>query len=243
MKAILVKVQCVTNLHVGNGDVNYNIIDNEVERDPVTGLPTINSSGLKGALRQYFTENNQKDDVNSWFGDDNAKTEGALKILSADMMAMPARASEGDKAFYMVSPKSSQERYDQLRKSFAIPETDDFSGEDYTDSTNVAVEGIKVEEKIVVAGDTVYSMSDAEFRMIELPVMARNCLENGISKNLWYEEIVPHHSTFVFPVIVRDDAVDSLRGFKNAIEGKIVQFGGNASIGYGLCSLTTVGEV
>ena len=44
----------MTNMHVGNGDVNYNIIDNEVEKDPVTGYPTINASGVKGALREFF---------------------------------------------------------------------------------------------------------------------------------------------------------------------------------------------
>jgi CRISPR-associated protein Cmr4 len=31
-----------------------------------------------------------------------------------------------------------------------------------------------------------------------LPVIARNNLENGESKNLWYEQIVPHQSRFVF---------------------------------------------
>ncbi len=113
MKAILVKMQCVTNLHVGNGDVNYNIIDNEVERDPITGNPTINSSGVKGALRQYFTQNGSSN-VDKWFGDEKEKTEGQLKILAADLMAMPMRASRGPKAYYLVSPKSSVERYAQL---------------------------------------------------------------------------------------------------------------------------------
>ena len=35
MAAIIVNLECMTNMHVGNGDVNYNIIDNEVEKDPV----------------------------------------------------------------------------------------------------------------------------------------------------------------------------------------------------------------
>lgn len=34
MAAIIVNLECMTNMHVGNGDVNYNIIDNEVEKDP-----------------------------------------------------------------------------------------------------------------------------------------------------------------------------------------------------------------
>lgn len=243
MKAILVKMQCVTNLHVGNGDVNYNIIDNEVERDPITGNPTINSSGVKGALRQYFAQQHNEN-VNKWFGDEKEKTEGQLKILAADIMAMPMRASRGTRAFYLVSPQSSIERFEQIKNDFAV--TSDFSGKNYTeDGETVEVEGIRVENTAVVAGDKVYVLDDNLFGMVDLPVMARNCLEDGKSKNLWYEEIVPHQSTFIFPVVVRDAAedIESLREFKNAVDGKIIQFGGNASIGYGLCRLYVAGEV
>lgn len=42
MKAIVYKITCLTNLHVGNGESNFDIIDNAVEKDPVTSLPTIN---------------------------------------------------------------------------------------------------------------------------------------------------------------------------------------------------------
>lgn len=239
MKAILVKMQCITNLHVGSGDVNYNIIDNEVERDPVTGYPTINSSGVKGALKQFFSQLDSAK-VKDWFGDDN-KNEGHLKILPAELVAMPARASKGKKAFYLVSPQSSIARYNQVKINFGI--RDEFSnGDDYTDGADVEaeVEGISVGKSITIAGDTVYSMADDKFRMIGLPVVSRNHLVNGISDNLWYEEIVPHHSTFVFPVVVRNtnEDMELLNDFKQAITDKIVQFGGNASIGYGLCRLS-----
>ena len=50
------KIDCITNLHVGSGDLNYNIVDNEVERDAVTGYPVIHASGLKGALREHFSK-------------------------------------------------------------------------------------------------------------------------------------------------------------------------------------------
>ena len=43
-----------TNLHVGSGSQNYGIIDNMVQRDPLTGFPCIYSSSLKGAIREYF---------------------------------------------------------------------------------------------------------------------------------------------------------------------------------------------
>ena len=30
MAAIIVNLECMTNMHVGNGDVNYNIIDKRI---------------------------------------------------------------------------------------------------------------------------------------------------------------------------------------------------------------------
>ena len=41
MKSIVYILETITNLHVGNGDINYNIIDNEVEKD-LNGYPIIN---------------------------------------------------------------------------------------------------------------------------------------------------------------------------------------------------------
>lgn len=70
-----------------------------------------------------------------------------------------------------------------------------------------------------------------------LPVIARNYLENGISGNLWYEEVVPRYTMFYF-FVSRPDDNDA---FENQIkDDKIkykVQIGGNASVGYGLCKL------
>ena len=67
--------------------------------------------------------------------------------------------------------------------------------------------------------------------------MARNCLENGISKNLWYEEVVPHESVFVFGVLSDGTKLgDScLQSFDEKIcKDSLIQFGGNATVGYGL---------
>ena len=98
MAAIIVNLECMTNMHVGNGDVNYNIIDNEVEKDPVTGYPTINASGVKGALREFFNGDSElRQYVSTLFGADKAgdTTPGQLKVLCADMIARAARASSG----------------------------------------------------------------------------------------------------------------------------------------------------
>lgn len=55
----IVKMKCLTNMHVGDGEENYSIIDKMVERDPVTKYPTVNASGVKGALREFCQKNIQ----------------------------------------------------------------------------------------------------------------------------------------------------------------------------------------
>ncbi len=86
-----------------------------------------------------------------------------------------------------------------------------------------------------------------------LPVIARNKLENGISENLWYEQIVPREARFYcfFSVPYKTqkdlgaecDQSEYLKHFENHVNGKIIQLGANASIGYGLCEFTKIAGV
>lgn len=236
MNSILVRLECITNMHVGNGDVNYNIIDNEVERDPVNNVPTINSSGVKGALRQYFANDaNLKKLVNRLFGNKDTETsQGSLKIFSADLVAMPARASEGEKPYYMVTGESALERYKYIRKEFLKDQTGTLDAE----KPDASVEGIRITKTVKLNGvdEPVAVLSDEDMKKMDLPVMARNCLENGISTNLWYEEVVPYKSIFAFTVL--SDTKEDLDAFKASVDGKVIQFGGEASIGYGFCKVS-----
>jgi CRISPR-associated protein Cmr4 len=63
-----------------------------------------------------------------------------------------------------------------------------------------------------------------------LPVIARNNLENGQSKNLWYEQIVPRQSRFYFFTVYHCEEDN----FDASVAAKNVQIGANASIGYGV---------
>jgi len=65
-----------------------------------------------------------------------------------------------------------------------------------------------------------------------LPVIARNNLENGVSKNLWYEEIVPHKTLFITYIGVTES---HLADFDKVLKEELLQIGANATIGYGLC--------
>lgn len=236
MKAAMITLECITNMHVGNGDVNYNIIDNEVEKDPVTGLPTINSSGVKGALRQFFARGDKESAnvIKELFGNDNKDSnvsEGSLKIFSADLIAMPARATDGDEPYYMVTTQGALDRYSELRKEFLNKD------KNYTeDKLNGAVENIDIKKSVKIDDVAIAVLSEKDIRKISLPVMARNCLENGLSTNLWYEEVVPYKSRFAFIVLSENDK--DVETFVNDVNDQVIQFGGEASIGYGFCKVS-----
>lgn len=109
----MLKLECLTNLHMGNGDVNFNIIDNEVERDAVTEYPTINSSGVKGALREYL-QCKGNDELVDIFGGEGDGQSGKIKFLSANMLAIPMRVSNGDFPYLMVTTEKAVELFNKL---------------------------------------------------------------------------------------------------------------------------------
>lgn len=258
MIGYIYKVTCLTNLHVGNGESNFSIIDNTVEKDPVTGLPTINSSGVKGALRQCFKEKGVDDKtIEVIFGSDpktsaknsgSGSTPGKVKFYQADLLARPVRATKGGKTNYMVTSKEAIDAYNLKAMIFgtaSVPVNN--LSVNTTSGNDIGVEGISglrtkvnmpAELTALIPGDIIVS-TDSYLRDIPLPVLARNQLEDGISKNLWYEEVVPHKSIFTFAVSAEDKGV--LDSFANVlIDTPYVQFGGNASIGCGLCKVERI---
>jgi CRISPR-associated protein Cmr4 len=60
-----------------------------------------------------------------------------------------------------------------------------------------------------------------------------------MSKNLWYEEIVPRDSRFFF--IIGSPKDDNLSNeFSEHVKSEPVQIGANASIGYGFCNIEII---
>lgn len=100
------------------------------------------------------------------------------------------------------------------------------------------------EDGYIILGDDNFDILVSDYF---LPVIARNQLENGISQNLFYEQVMPRQSRFVFwtdrfpEQRSKNDtsAGESNDSFKNGIaEAKRpVQIGANASIGYGYCKI------
>lgn len=266
MKAKTFEMKCLTNMHVGSGNINFNITDNEVEKDPLTNLPMINSSGVKGSLRE-FSKINDFEKIKDIFGsekdesqqDNSVSIPGKIKFLSANMLGIPFRSSDHLSPFYLVTTKSALEMYFNLRDSLSIGKRISLKNIDINTSykaislpSNIGIEGIEITKSnpnkeldvflVKHLSGNYCILAEKDFKNLNLPVMARNKLDNGKSENLWYEEIVPHESVFYFNVISYDAKDDYLLGdLSKGINNKIIQFGGNASIGYGFTKVSEIG--
>ena len=64
MNTKIFEVKCITNLHIGTSGSAYGVIKNEVEKDVVLNTPLLPASGIKGALRDFWRQNNK--DYQNW---------------------------------------------------------------------------------------------------------------------------------------------------------------------------------
>jgi len=263
MKTDAYLITCLTNMHVGSGEANYGVVDNLVQRDPITEVPIINSSSLKGALREFFSnewkaeqDKAGKDKLNYVFGPDTSRDVGTpngvghYKFFEANLIVLPVRSNI--KPFYRATSKNVLEEINNKAKAIGIdnfninPFNDTAITKDkpkVTDNSKPMLEDYQAENGLTFnttvknyLGDDLALFYYDNFKDLvkRLPVIARNNLENGQSQNLWYEEVVPRESRFVFFVSYPEDYSKVVeKEFENELKNKTVQIGGNASIGYG----------
>lgn len=260
----LFRITCMTNMHVGSGGTNYGIIDNLVQRDPTTGYPTIHASSLKGALREFCGQHGKlkSEQVRHIFGSDvkdggERTVPGNYRFFSAHLLSIPVRSNK--QPYYNATSVQSVNDFVTFCESLNIglnadnkAALTDFAGLAnspliFDGGSNAMVEGKEATqgtlekakrekvETFIGSRPALYSDSDFEELMKGMPVIARNNLENGISQNLWYEEIVPRQSRFYFAVMHDGNHFDD---FSTKIEEGMVQIGANASVGYGFCKIT-----
>ncbi|MCS7244371.1 MAG: type III-B CRISPR module RAMP protein Cmr4 [Candidatus Calescibacterium sp.] len=97
-------IYCLTPIHMGAGQsVSY--IDNIVQRERITGFPTLWSSGLKGVLRAFLSKNEKcKEHVDKIFGPQDGREYASLiSISDAKLLLFPVRSLKGIFA-YITSP-------------------------------------------------------------------------------------------------------------------------------------------
>ena len=158
------------------------------------------------------------------------------------MLSRPMRVSGSSSiACINVFSVASINQFIQKAKAFGINAFGDeipafnFGGNTFVSSvSNIRIENentrdiTKDEENLLQGLSGILGKNYAfvtDFNQFDLPVVARNCLEEGRT-NLWYEEVVPAMSKF-YTIILRPDDSEELE-FND-----VVQIGGNASIGCG----------
>lgn len=270
----LYMITALSNMHVGSGDINFGVVDNLVQKDLITSVPIINSSGLKGALREFFNAGDVDDsEINNIFGppqkagkdDKKEQGSGMYKFFTANLLTLPARSSK--KPFFRATaPMLLREFLNSVelfklniaRKEIIKELIDNAAPEKgkpviFEDlGTDVIIEDFKAVYKQLdnvnglesVLGCDVAIFHDDDFKEFceNLPVIARNYLENGKSRNLWYEEVVPRQSRFYFIMAVPDseDTKDINQKFSDHLQKNLIQIGANASIGYGFTEIKKI---
>ncbi|MDR1690075.1 MAG: type III-B CRISPR module RAMP protein Cmr4 [Clostridiales bacterium] len=93
----------ITAIHAGTG-TNLGLVDLPIQRERHTGFPKIESSGVKGSLREEFEEliqdasqNLPKDFVNVAFGPENDGNvhSGSAAFTDARLLLFPVRSAKG----------------------------------------------------------------------------------------------------------------------------------------------------
>ena len=202
-----------TNLHVGNESVvNFTVIDKAIQRDVTTGIPCINSSSLKGAIKEFMTHK-QCENIKEIFGstkaDKNDSQKGSAVFFDATLLAIPEQITGGNSCYRLVHNKKIVDSF--IAKALAL-----------------GIENIKYENIKSKIGVEVEKRFNELCEDDNLPIIARNCLENGESTNLWYEQVLPSQSVLA-------TIIEGPRELEEALDEKIVQIGANATIGYGYC--------
>lgn len=265
MDAKIFRLKMITNLHMGSGETNFNFVDNQVQRDPITTYPNMHSSGIKGALREFFQYHIGKDFTRRIFGQENNDEnalQGSLSFIEGKLLALPVRSNK--KSYFLGTTKEILKEYVDFIRAFGKEVSLDLDKlqipqgkkvlviHDKID--NLMIEGIETKDiefttelkdelkNLVGIEDVV--IFDEEFFKEEiskkLPVLARNCLENGVSKNLWYEEVVPRETIFYTGVVNTQNRCEEFEKFAEELEKNLIQIGANATIGYGFTKFIEV---
>ncbi len=243
-------IECLTNMHVGVGGANYDIVSNAVQRDITTGLPTIFSSSLKGALKEYCKHSELKQEyIDYIFGPDSEDGSdiGHYKILPADLLSFPVRSKEIP--YYNATANELIEHINNIANAFGKKNIIDFNEsaevqKPKTQQENQQLEdycsvgGLKTNNRHIGSHIAVFHYKDLKYLADGLPVIARNRVEG--TGGLWHEEVVPKASRFVFFVKIDDNDKKRIKAFEETITQNPVQIGANGSVGYGYCKISKI---
>lgn len=217
-----------TNLHVGNENTSsYGLIDLAIQRNVTTTLPCINSSSLKGAIKEYLLSgipNVETPKVKEAFGSDKTNQEthkGNFTFFDADLIAIPEANNNDPKGYKLAVCKDSIHSFAEKAKMMGAAGT--------VEEIENAINKIVPEGNVKEMNSFITLCNDDN-----LPIIARNALKEGKSENLWYEQVLPAES-ILLTLIDTGNSSDAL-----IKDGDIIQVGANATIGYGFCQFKKI---
>lgn len=247
MKSIWL-IQALTNIHVGDENTsNAGLIDKTVQRDVLTTIPCINASSLKGAMREYAAHElkmSQAELIAIFGADKGGSTsetaKGRCVFFDAQLLLLPIQ--DDNNIYKSVSSKDQIKQFVSLAQSMGMEY-------EYNDCLKMLNEINKHYELLD------HKCFKALCEDDELPIIARNCLQG--KGNLWYEQVLPQKTVFGV-LLVSDDQAEvvvhnketgkdetisvDLKDALSKFNGKIIQIGANATIGYGYCRFTKIKE-
>jgi len=260
------QITTLGNLHVGSGDQNFGVVDNLVQKDPITEIPMINSSSLKGAIRDHFeTKKLSIKKMRTIFGhaDTDSANAGEVKFLQAQLLALPVRSNK-QLYFLATTPQilndylQNHEILTNNKIEITIPEMkeeicistndSDCYVEDYEVKHNNNIDLQDISQKLF-DGVPLALIKDEVFKTLTLPIITRNKIakDEKDDNNLFYEEVIPRRTVFYSYIItpdqtdILDDELNNVfTDFIDDVKNDIIQIGANASIGYGLCTFKEV---
>lgn len=206
------------------------------------------------------TQNEEKINLQNVFGDTNADGawKGKYRFNDAHLLFYPIRSDR--RPYYLaVSPMLLEQALQIMEiagntdaittiEKFKGKETDKLYVGSVTGEVLVGNISVGVNENADAAKELLglfnienepglLYLSDQEMseHLEQLPVIARNQLNNGISANLWYEEFVPRKTVFL--TLISRECEDT--GFDKMLKEPF-QMGANATVGYGLSVMQKV---
>ncbi len=204
--------------------------------------------------------------------DDNSNKPGYLEFSTAHLLAIPIRSNI--KPYFLATAPYLLKRFLDICEIFDIEieerkaidallqENGNYISLNINDNSVILEDIENIDFKDLSCLENILDCSSEEIALISdkemlsfcehLPVIARNHLENGESKNLFYEEIVPRESLFYFTIqepyekLINSEDIENIaeyfQNFYSWIQERPIHIGANATIGYGLCDIEEVTE-
>ena len=257
-------LHALSPVHAGTGQVSASVIDLPVAREKATSWPLIPATTLKGVLKDATPDDQRdalfgsKDKVGSLqFGDARlvcfpvrswkgvfayVTCPTALNRLVRDFGALGA-------PFPAIAEVPSMKETDaSVTVGSALVEKDRVWLEDLDlmASENEATQGIAETiaaavlpeseraafiARLVIVSDDLFDFLTETATAVTARVSLEEASKTVKSGGLWYEESVPAEAIFVAPVLGRNESVlPTLPA--------VLQFGGNETVGQGLCRVT-----